>query len=115
MSLLRSIARTIAVVAALTFTQPAYGIESLKSDDYRLHCNQGPGTVFAVIEYKGSFIGFDRMGHVSIARTKGDTPTIVGIWQAVPNTSDIRIMSGDRQLDITGLNARKCDTHWTFN
>ena len=110
-----SVVKSFAVIAALVLGDPANAAEYIEAKEYKLHCNQGPGVVFAVLEYKGSFLGFDRMGHVSIAQSKRDRPEIVGVWSIATDTNDIVVTVNEKHLFVKGLNSKKCDSHFTFN
>ena len=110
-----SLFKSFTIIAALVLGNPANAAQYIDAKEYKLYCNQGPGLVFAVLEYKGSFLGFDKMGHVSIAQSKKDRPEIVGVWSIATDTNDIIVTVDEKHLFIKGLNVKKCDSHFTFN
>lgn len=110
-----SLIKSFTIIAALILGNPANAAQYIDAKEYKLYCNQGPGLVFAVLEYKGSFLGFDKMGHVSIAQSKKDRPEIVGVWSIAADTNDIVVTVEEKHLFIKGLNVKKCDSHFTFN
>ena len=110
-----SLIKSFTVITALILGNPVNAAQYIDAGEHKLYCNQGPGLVFAVLEYKGSFLGFDKMGHVSIAQSKTDRPEIVGVWSIATDTNDIVVTVKEKHLFIKGLNVKKCDSHFTFN
>tara|TARA_B100001778_G_scaffold64600_3_gene50585 strand:- start:8185 stop:8556 length:372 start_codon:yes stop_codon:yes gene_type:complete len=103
----------VGLLFLLIVAPPAKSVE-IPASDFKLHCNQGPGQVFAVLESNdGSFMGFDHNGNVSIAMSANKQPVMVGSWEF--DGSDVALNLNGNEAAITGLFTKKCDTYFTFN